>query len=106
MNKREHDYFRRFDCLMSYAQKDAEFCKAMLQLHSISPKAHRIMGFLPKGIRNILLEYADLRAGAMRRMAMIACMCMEFTGEKPFSFEKVQHQTHGTITFTPPQKNK
>lgn len=101
MNKQIGNYERRTEALWAIAKQDEVYQLWYSEYEKHRSKYQSIRRFLPKKLRNFLDSYISYNSVMLNRVISIACMCMEFTGERPTEF-KIEKQN--IIAFKPKTK--
>ena len=101
MNKQIGNYERRTEALWEIAKQDEVYQLWYSEYEKHRSKYQSIRRFLPKKLRYFLDSYISYNSVMLNRVISIACMCMEFTGERPTEFN-IEKQN--IIAFKPKTK--
>ena len=99
MNKQIADYIRRAEKLWDMAEQDELYGIWKAEYEDRKRRLSKIERFLPKKFAWLIRDYMDYEARRLNRVISLACMCMEFTGQKPFEFRK--RRKRNIIAFVP-----
>ena len=102
MQKRDHDYMRRWEKLYEWVEQDEVYCIFQKEYEKFRDRLEKIGKFLPQRLMQTLYGYMDYKAMMEQRVLSVACMCMEFTGEEPVWYQECKKER--VIEFRPERK--
>ncbi len=103
MTKISDDYIRRTEKLWEMAEQDEVYCIWKSEYKKYEKRFKKIEWFLPKKLARFFREYMGCDAMRLNRVISLTCMCMEFTGEKPFGCKNQGKKN--VIEFMPEKGN-